>query len=151
MTRKKSRAERCTSKIGSIHLQRRLQKSRMNFNLKHPGILPKDSDVTKALVRFHHEKTYHSGKGITVNEIRDNGLWINSVNSVVRHVLHNCVIYRHIRGIIIQQKMCDLPSNRIEASPPFTYAGVDLFNPFNIKVRRSTVKRYGVMFTCLTS
>ena len=35
--------------------------------------------------------------------------------------------------------------------PPFTYCRVDTFGPFIIKQRRSEVKRYGAMFTCMNS
>jgi hypothetical protein len=35
--------------------------------------------------------------------------------------------------------------------PPFTCVGVDLFGPFLVKQRRSQVKRYGVLFTCITT
>ena len=47
--------------------------------------------------------------------------------------------------------MADLPQERFEEAPPFTYCAVDMFGPFMIKVKRSDVKRYGAMFTCLAS
>ena len=47
--------------------------------------------------------------------------------------------------------MGDLPEGRLQAeSPPFRYVGIDYFGPLFVKQARSTVKRYGVIFTCLT-
>ena len=45
--------------------------------------------------------------------------------------------------------MADLPSDRLEPSPPFTFCAVDLFGPWYIKEGRKELKRYGVLFTCL--
>ena len=47
--------------------------------------------------------------------------------------------------------MSDLPDDRLEAAPPFTYCAVDYFGPFIIKDGRKELKRYGVLFTCMAS
>ena len=47
--------------------------------------------------------------------------------------------------------MADLPEDRlIPDKPPFTAVGLDFFGPFQVRRSRSLVKRYGVIFTCLS-
>ena len=53
--------------------------------------------------------------------------------------------------------MADLPSIRLEETPPFTYIGIDLFGPLStaegVNTRRtnSTKKSWGVVFMCLVT
>lgn len=47
--------------------------------------------------------------------------------------------------------MAFLPDNRLEPALPFSYSAIDFFGPFIIKERRSDVKCYGVLFTCMVS
>jgi len=47
--------------------------------------------------------------------------------------------------------MACLPEDRLEPPTPFTYCVVDYFGPFIVNERRSEVKRYGVLFTCMDS
>ena len=84
-----------------------------------------------------------------MNSIRDCGLWITNMNSLVRSVIDKCVLCKKLRGCCGNQLMSDLPADRVKPSPPFCYVGIDLFGPFLVKERRSELKRYGVMFTCL--
>ena len=48
--------------------------------------------------------------------------------------------------------MSDLPRERLEYRlKPFTFTGVDYFGPLYVTVRRSAQKRWGFLFTCLTT
>ena len=64
---------------------------------------------------------------------------------------HNskCITCRKVRSATQGQKMADLPFDRLEPSPPFSYSAVDFFGPFYVKEGRKELKRYGVLFTCM--
>ena len=47
--------------------------------------------------------------------------------------------------------MADLPQDRLEPPPPFSYCGVDYFGPWYVKEGRKELKKYGVLFTCMAS
>lgn len=46
--------------------------------------------------------------------------------------------------------MAALPEDRVAEAPPFTYCAVDYFGPWVVKEGRKELKRYGVLFTCLS-
>ena len=63
---------------------------------------------------------------------------------------HKCVSCRRQRAKVMQQKMADLPEDRLTpGEKPFSRVGMDFFGPIEVKRGRSMVKRYGVIFTCL--
>jgi hypothetical protein len=47
--------------------------------------------------------------------------------------------------------MSDLPFDRVKEIAPFTYTGIDAFGPWYIKEGRKSIKRYGIIFTCMAS
>ena len=88
---------------------------------------------------------------MTINEIRNAWYWIINCKSAVRSLIAKCVICRHLRGSICQQKMADLSRERLSQEPPFTYCGIDMFGPILVKEGRKEMKRYGCLFTCLSN
>ena len=56
-----------------------------------------------------------------------------------------------MRGAVQEQRMPDLPGDRLESTPPFTFCAVDYFVPFVIKEGRKELKWSGVLFTCMAS
>ena len=136
---------------GILRVGGRIKRGNIPLELKNPIILPRKGHVTEMIIRYYHNKVNHMGRGITHNEIRQRGYWIIGGSSAVSHVISKCVECKRKRGHLLNQKMEDLPKDRLEEAPPFTYCGVDFFGPFAIKEKRSIVKRYGVIFTCLGS
>ena len=113
----------------------------------HPVMLLKKGKQTEMIIRWCHQKTAHSGRNVTLNEIRTSGYWVIQGNSAVKEIISRCVTCRRLTGKVGEQITEDLPQNL----PPFTYCGVDMFGPFEIKERRNTLKRYEDLFTCLAS
>ncbi|XP_059096820.1 uncharacterized protein LOC131891309 [Tigriopus californicus] len=56
-----------------------------------------------------------------------------------------------LRGRMEQPRMADLPLDRLQPVPPFTFVGVDFFGPLAIRNKRKDEKRYGAVFSCLSS
>lgn len=88
---------------------------------------------------------------MTLNNIRQAGLWIIGARAAVTKLVMKCVTCHKLRGSTCEQKMANLPEDTHEPAPPFTYSAVDYFGPFYIKDRRSELKCWGVLFTCLAS
>ncbi|XP_043969743.1 uncharacterized protein LOC122829340 isoform X2 [Gambusia affinis] len=128
----------------------RLNKSAMPESAKHPVILSKHSKVATLILRDVHQRTGHCGRNYVLAQIRKK-YWIPQANSAIRKIIGQCVVCRRMTGKVGEQKMASLPEDRLlPDQPPFTNTGVDYFGPFEVKRGRGTVKRYGVMFTCLT-
>ncbi|XP_019727407.1 uncharacterized protein LOC109516990 isoform X3 [Hippocampus comes] len=136
---------------GILRVGGRLTHATLDPNIKHPVILPRDSHVSVLLAKHYHERTHHQGRGITTNAIRANGYWILGCSKVVASIIFRCVKCRRFRRETEQQRMADLPEERMEISPPFTYCGMDCFGPFYIKEGRKELKRYGLLITCMCS
>ena len=117
---------------GVLRVGGTLSRCKLTSNEAHPVVLPKSSNITKAIVIWSHEAVGHGGRGLTLNNLRKNGIWVLSANAVVRRIINKRVTCRKLRGKL-------------------TYCGVDMFGSFTIRERRSDLKQYCALFTCFAS
>ena len=110
---------------GVLRVGGRLQESSLPFGVKHPAVLPKDHHATSLIIGHYHKTIQHQGRAMTINEIPSNGLWIIGCSSAVAAHIHRCVKCRRMRGRAGEQKMANLPRDRVEPSSPFTISGMD--------------------------
>ena len=135
----------------------RLINSNLDYENKFPMLLPNDHLFSLSMIRYHHEKVKHQGRSVTLSSLRENGIFINKASSTIRKIIRDCVICKKLRLSLNNQKMSDLPRDRLECAPPFTSCGMDVFGPFHVsegkQTRRSTStkKVWAVIFTCMSS
>ena len=128
----------------------RLGRAPVDFDSKHPVILPQRSHFTELVIREHHALVGHSGAGQTWASLQQK-FWIIKGGAAVRSSIKHCVLCKKRNSSLNKQYMADLPPCRLQVHEPRFYnVGVDYFGPFLIKQKRSLVKRYGCLFTCLS-
>lgn len=129
----------------------RLSKALLPVESKRPAILSKDLHISTLILRHIHQQIGHSGRNYMLSRLMRK-YWIINANSAARKVISDCVVCRRHRGRLLEQKMADLPAERVlPDEAPFTHVGIDYFGPIEVKRSRSLLKRYGVLFTCMTS
>ena len=137
---------------GVLWVEGRLQKAVVpSWDEKHPMILPKHHHASQLIVRHYHELSAHSRREQTLCELR-RMFWNIGGRSLVKKIIRSCIRCRRINAKPMEQFMGSLPRARLEAyHPPFTFTIVDLFGPLTVKWGRGTAKRWGCLFTCLTT
>lgn len=96
---------------------------------KHPIIIPGKSHVAILFVRHFHERIKHQGRLFTEGAISSAEYWIVGAKRCINKVIHKCVICQKLRGMALEQKMADLPADRLSMEPLFTYVGLDVLGP----------------------
>ncbi|XP_055622871.1 uncharacterized protein LOC129766371 [Toxorhynchites rutilus septentrionalis] len=116
-----------------------------------PILLPQKHPYTYLIVKATHERYFHHGENTVIAALRQK-YWILHIRTVLANVKKNCNRCKIRHATPVEPMMADLPHFRTEAHiPPFTNCGVDYFGPFEVAVKRSLEKRWGVIFTCLST
>ena len=135
---------------GLLYVGGLLEQAAILDEAKHQITLPKKHHVVVLIVNHYHLKSGDPGLGHVLALIREK-FWIFKGRSTIRRNLVNCFNCKKRQALLGEQKMTDLPPDRVTpGKPPFTFAGIDCFGPFTVRRGRSHVKRYGVLFTCMS-
>ncbi|XP_053953165.1 uncharacterized protein LOC128859969 [Anastrepha ludens] len=120
-------------------------------DVKRPVKLPKNHTVTRLIIDFYHRKFHHHHNEIIVNEMRQR-YCVGYLRSMVKECSKRCQMCRNRKAKPQPTQMGSLPVERLSPfTKPFTKPGVDYFGPIDVAVGRRREKRWGVLFTCLTS
>lgn len=135
---------------GLLRVGGRLRNAPIGEEAKYPILLPKSHHLTNLIVRHYHETLGHAGVEHVLSITRER-FWPINGRATVKKVVNSCFSCRKQYASPGIQKMSDLPADRVQPDkPPFSHVGVDCFGPFIVKRGRADVKRYGIVYTCLT-
>lgn len=134
-----------------IRVGGRLENSDLTYGRIHPLLLPSRNPVVGLMVADLHRTCGHMGREYILNKVQEK-YWIIGVNSLIKNVMFNCILCRRQNANPYLPQMAPLPNDRLTADvPAFTNIGLDYFGPFAVLNGRKNEKRYGVIFSCLSS
>ena len=139
------------SENGLLRVGGRLKNANIPLSAKHQIILPGKSWVSRLLVQNHHKRDIEAGLNYLIASLRLE-FWIVGSRVLVKRVLRNCLDSKKSNAKPLTPVMSPLPQCRLAIGcPTFHFTGVDYFGPILVKYGRSSPKRWGCIFTCLTT
>ena len=106
----------------------------------------------KAFLRkVHVTDNFHEGIEYLWSVIQQK-FWILELRYEFRGIKLKCVLCSKRQPKSLQPQIADLPVERLGFNKkPFAFTGIDFFGPFEIRLCRSSHKRWCCLFTCLTT
>ena len=90
----------------------RLRRGPIEFETRHPVIIPSDSHVTQLLIEQHHRNIVLCGMSLTWTSLSQT-FWVIKGAATVRKVLGQCLPGKRRNANPGQQLMADLPADRV--------------------------------------
>ena len=135
---------------GILRIGGRLIKSEFQHSAKQI-ILPRRHYVVRLLIKQLHEKYKHCGREYLLAKLRER-FWVPKARSMIKTITRQCLLCQKRSAKPTIPSMGNLPKERLAVNtPPFFNTGIDYFGPIYVKVLRSRAKRWGCVFTCMTT
>lgn len=129
----------------------RIDRAQISYDARHQILLPTDHHITKLIIYDAHVKTAHGGTASTMAYLRQR-YWIPKVKSRIKRCINDCTICRKLKSNPKIPMMSELPEARLGLDQPcWSYTGCDYFGFMLVKCGRQRLKRWGALFTDLTT
>jgi len=102
---------------GMLRVGGRLANAALPEETRFPIILPKKSHVAELILHNIHHYTGHGGRSHMLACLHKK-YWIPSANAAARRIIHQCVICKRHKCKVGEQKMADLPADRLTPDDP---------------------------------
>lgn len=140
---------------GTLRVGGRLEHSEFNFDKKHPFIIDAKHYFVVLLFRHEHHKLLHASGQLLLTSIRER-FWPIRGRNLAKLISKTCIrCFRAKPPLAYQPMMGNLPKERVIASFPFQFVGVDFAGPYSIQNHAGRgcriQKCYIALFVCFTT
>ncbi|GFY37379.1 integrase catalytic domain-containing protein [Trichonephila inaurata madagascariensis] len=133
----------------------RLQNSQLQFNYKHPIILPSQHTISELLIKEQHIAHLHAGPTLLAHVLRQS-YWIVGSGKLINKCIRKCLKWNKFKiSTTTPQLMGNLPKHRVTLERPFFSCDIDYTSPVLIKCNKGQVtkstKGYIALFVYLAT
>ena len=128
----------------------------MQYDTRHPVLLPKTHWFTQLVIRDSHQKTLHGGVAETLVNIH-RVFWIPKVRQAIKTCIRRCTIcVRYDSRLLRYPGPPPLSDSRVQETKSFQVVGVDFTGAIQLRslskeVTADLMKVYVCLFTCATT
>ncbi|XP_076661119.1 uncharacterized protein LOC143364992 [Halictus rubicundus] len=138
---------------GLLRVGGRLSNAPIDYDQKHPIILPSKHPLTDLIINHEHQRLMHAGCQAVLTSLQ-NRYWLVSAKNNVKRTIRQCIRCFRVNPLSQSYQMGQLPASRVTPARPFSTCGVDYAGPFLTKERtrsKVTVKAYLCVFVCFVT
>ncbi|XP_055714302.1 uncharacterized protein LOC129808548 [Phlebotomus papatasi] len=138
---------------GLVRVGGRIRRAHIQYDQKHPILLPQNHHITKLIAEEAHQETLRGETQLMLAHIRQKVWPIRGID-LCKRTVKKCVTCFRVKPKPTEHYMSDYHSARVNAVHPFYQTGIDYCGPVYIKTpvrSRVVLKMYIALFTCLAT
>ena len=104
------------------------------------------TQLWKKIIQDIHEKSMHAGPETTLTILQEK-IWLTQGRRDVKRVIRKCLVCQRQHAQPCDQKMAQLPLERVQFSHAFSHVGTGFCGPLYSRTNTNPTKVYICIFT----